>query len=49
MNDITQKYSSHEKMLIATIDNKISFDEHMTNICKTANTKLNALSKTSTI
>ena len=49
MNDVTLKHSSHEKMLIVTIDNKLSFDEHMTNICKTANTKLNALSKTSTI
>ena len=47
MNDITLKHSSHEKMLIVTIDNKLSFDEHMTNICKTANTKLNALSKIS--
>ena len=47
MNDITQKHSSHEKMLIVTIDNKLSFDEHMTNICKTPNTKLNALSKIS--
>ena len=43
-NDITLKYSSHGKILGVTIDNKLSFDEHTINICKTANKKLNALS-----
>ena len=44
-NDITLKHSSHEKNLGVTIDNKLSFDEHIINICKTANKKLNALSR----
>ena len=44
-NDITLKHSSHEKVLGVTIDDKISFDEHIINICKTANKKLNALSR----
>ena len=39
-NGITLKHSSHEK----TIDNKLSFDEHIINIYKTANKKHNALS-----
>ena len=43
-NDITLKHSSHEKILGVTIDNKLSFDEHIINICKTANKNLNALS-----
>ena len=42
-NDITLKHSSHEKNLGVTIDNKLSFDEHLI-ICKTAYKKLNALS-----
>ena len=44
-NDITLKHSSHENILGVTIDNKLSFDEHIINICKTANKKLNALSR----
>ena len=44
-NDVTLKYSSHEKILGITIDNTLSFDEHVINICKTANKKLNALSR----
>ena len=44
-NDTTLKHSSHEKILGVTIDNKLSFDEHIINICKTANKKLNALSR----
>ena len=44
-NDITLKHSSHEKILGITIDNKLSFDEHIINICKTANKKLNTLSR----
>ena len=39
-NDITLKHSSHEKILGVTIDNKLSFDGHIINICKTANKKL---------
>ena len=45
-NDITLKHSSDEKMLGVTIDNKLSFDEHIGYICKIANKKLNALSTT---
>ena len=44
-NDVTLKYSSHEKFLDVTIDNTLSFDEHVINICKTANKKINALSR----
>ena len=44
-NGITLKHSSHEKNLGVTIDNKLFFDEHIINICKTANKKLNALSR----
>ena len=44
-NDITLKHSSHEKILGVTIDNKLSFNEHIINICKTANKKLSALSR----
>ena len=39
-NDITLKHTSHEKILGVTIDNKLSFDGHIINICKTANKKL---------
>ena len=35
-NDITLKHSSNENVLGVTIDNKLSFDEHIINICKTA-------------
>ena len=44
-SDITLKHSSHEKILGVTSDNKLSFDEHIINICKTADRKLNSLSK----
>ena len=44
-NDITLKHSSHKNILDVTIDNKLSFDIHNINICKTANKKLNALSR----
>ena len=36
-NDITLKHSSYKEILGVTIDNKLSFDEHIINICKTAN------------
>ena len=44
-NDITLKHSSHEKFLGVTIDNKLSFDEHIIDICNTATKKLNAVSR----
>ena len=44
-NGITLKHGSHEKILGVTIDNNRSFDEHIINICQTANKKLNALSR----
>ena len=44
-NSIILKHLSHEKLLGVIIDNKLSFDEHIVNICKTANKKLNALSR----
>ena len=44
-NDITLKHSCHEKIFRLTIDNKLSFNEHINNICKTANRKFNALSR----
>ena len=44
-SDITLKQSNHEKILVVTVDNKLSFDEHIINIYKTANKKLNALSR----
>ena len=40
-NGITLKHSSLEKILGVTIDNKLSFDGHIVNICKTVNKKLN--------
>ena len=43
--NITLKHSSHEKVLGVTIDNKLSFDEHIINIFKTAYKKLNTLSR----
>ena len=42
---ITLKYSSHKKILGVTIDNKLSLDEDIINICKTIHKKLNALSR----
>ena len=44
-NDITLKHNSHKKILGVTIDNKLSFDEHINNICKTAHKKLNGFSR----
>ena len=44
-NFITLKHSSHKKAFSVTTDNNISFDEHIINICKTANKKLNTLSR----
>ena len=44
-NDITLEHSSHEKKLGVTIDSKLSINEHIINICKTANKKLNALNR----
>ena len=39
-NDITLKHGSYQGILGVTIDNKLSFDEHIINICKTANKTL---------
>ena len=44
-NDITLKYSSHEKIFGVTIDNKLSFDEHIVSTCKTAHKNLTTLSR----
>ena len=44
-NDITLKHSSHEELLGVTIGSKLSFDGNIINIYKTANKKLNALSR----
>ena len=41
--------SSSVKLLGVTIDNKLSFNEHVTKLCKKANTKLNALARISHI
>ena len=35
-NDIILKHCSDKKILGAAIDNKLFFDEHIINICKTA-------------
>ena len=43
--DIILKHSSHGKSLGVTIGKKLCFDEHIINICKTANKKINALSR----
>ena len=43
-NVITLKHSSHKKILGVTTDNKLSFDEHIINIFKTANKKNSTLS-----
>ena len=42
---ITLKPSSHQRILVVIFGNKFSFDEHIINICKTANNKLTALSR----
>ena len=42
---VTLKHSSHEKILGVTIDNKLFFYEYIIDIKKTANKKLNALSR----
>ena len=44
-NDITLTHSSHENIFCVTVDNTLSIDEHSINICKTANKKLNAVSR----
>ena len=44
-NGITVKHSSHEKILGGNTDNKLSFDEHIINIRKTANKKLKAFGR----
>ena len=41
------KDSRHEKLLGVTIDNEMSFEKHVTKLCKTARQKLHALSRVS--
>ena len=41
------KNSSHEKLLGITIDNKLSFHIHISNLCKKASQKLHALARAS--
>ena len=36
-NDVTLKHCSQEEILGLTIDNKLSFDEHIIDICQTGN------------
>ena len=45
MQSFYTKTRKPRKNFGVTIDNKLSFDEHIINICKTANKKLNALSR----
>ena len=42
-DDIINKNSLSEKMLGLTTDNNLDFSDHISNICKTANQKLNGL------
>ena len=46
-NDIIIKNGLSEKMLGFAIDNNPDFSDHISNICKTANQKLNALFRVS--
>ena len=47
-DDIIIKNSLSEKILGLTIDHNIDFSDHITNICKTANQKVNSLFRVST-
>ena len=47
MHGITLKHCCHETILGVTIDNKLSFDEHIINICKTTDRNLNVVSRIS--
>ena len=46
-DDIIIKNSLSEEILGLTIDNNLDFSDHISNICKTANQKLNALFRVS--
>ena len=46
-NDIIIKNSLSEKILGLTIDHNLEFSDNISNICKTANQKLNALFRVS--
>ena len=46
-DDIIIKNILSEKILGLTVDNNLHFSNHISNICKTANQKLNALSRIS--
>ena len=41
------KNTSHEKLLGVTIDNKLSFNVHASNLCKKPRQKLHALARVS--
>ena len=46
-DDIIVKNSLSDKFLGLTIDNNLDFSDHISNICKTANQKLNVLLRVS--
>ena len=46
-DDIIIKNSLSEKILGLTIDHNLEFSDHISNICKTASQKLNALFRVS--
>ena len=46
-DDIIIKNSLSEKTLGLTVDNNLDFSDRISNICKTANQKLNALFRVS--
>ena len=46
-HEIRLKKSATKKLLGITIDEHLNFNEHLTNVCKRANRKLNALSRVS--
>ena len=47
VDQFTISNSKHEKLLGVTIDNKLSFNEHVAGICKKASQKLHALARVS--
>ena len=47
LDDIINKNSLSEKILGLIIDNNLGFSDHISNICKAANQKLNALFRVS--
>ena len=47
VGDHNIKNSTSEKLLGITIDNQLSFNEHVTKLCKNASAKLHALARIS--